>query len=738
MASFEASSNGTPGVERGLATAHASLHAEVQASAPMAKTGLEAHALQTAAAHIPAHVPGLESLAAIPGAHEPISPLIQLIMRMPGHIGIVSSFFEAIGNLFLPHADFLANFDFSSLLGSHLHGPVLGALPTDHPAIALSALPHDAHILADLAQAGTTNIHMGDTVMHLHQEGAFASRSALNVSGTVDLGKPQYEGLKAEQATFDRTASAGQDVLAGPGLTQVSPVSHLAGARTVFSHRLFEGIGRNSPVTPSTATSQATSQLSPQLNASGQVGQANPAALNASGRIGDGAISGAAPAQIGQPGHLLGQFGPSGAVSDVLGGRHLIAMHNGTDVSAPSLDASSASDQYLNQVGAVGQDAKPLMAMKAKELSLNGGDAQTSLHAPSLDKSVIHGHSVGRLIGHQAIGHKALHSQGGQSRNASTGGAAASPSQATQSSSQSQPTTHGSGAKPAVASDQTTIASNSVSQAQTATASSYMTRSGDSLWSIAKNNLGNAMRWQDIYKMNMDKIGANPGFIHTGTSLQMPADGSSLASTGAEASKYVVHSGDNLWNISGKMLGSHARWGEIYRLNSDLIGTDPRSILPGQELRLPGATDSTSAIADANVIHNVAPDHIHHAGEQLAEAGGANVSHATQQIAQHTTPHIPQHATPQSAPHRNEHLAEAAGANANQAIHVQTSMIKPLAPQPSIATNVTLSHPTGLSGPGGANAANLDFTNAATQPPIKHAIVSPSLAPDLSSFFSKH
>src|SRR5271168_1249381 len=248
MGSFEISNNGLTGAEKGLATGSSGFHAELQAARPLPATGAEAHALSAPAAH---------AFAPIPGAHEPISPLIQLIMRMPGHLGILSSFFEAIGNMLLPHVDLLSNFDLSSLIGSHGHGAVGTGLPTDHNAIALDALSPGAHILQGMVP-GMGGFHMGDTAMQMHHEGMMAGRSALNVSGTIDIAKPQYEGLKAEQPTLARTSTSSQDLLSGPGISEVNPGQHLAGARTVFSHRLFEGIaGRNNPMASSTTASQS-------------------------------------------------------------------------------------------------------------------------------------------------------------------------------------------------------------------------------------------------------------------------------------------------------------------------------------------------------------------------------------------------------------------------------------------------------------------------------------------------
>lgn len=50
---------------------------------------------------------------------------------------------------------------------------------------------------------------------------------------------------------------------------------------------------------------------------------------------------------------------------------------------------------------------------------------------------------------------------------------------------------------------------------------------------------------------------------------------------------YTVKSGDCLWNIAKKLLGSGSRYTEIYNLNKDKI-KNPNLIYPGQVLRIPG------------------------------------------------------------------------------------------------------------------------------------------------------
>ncbi|HEY9713752.1 MAG TPA: hypothetical protein V6C72_09795, partial [Chroococcales cyanobacterium] len=71
-------------------------------------TGAEAAGLHAAI------VPGSES-GALAAAHQvgnqAISPIVQMIMRMPGHLGLVTSFFEALQNFFAPLHEALGALD---------------------------------------------------------------------------------------------------------------------------------------------------------------------------------------------------------------------------------------------------------------------------------------------------------------------------------------------------------------------------------------------------------------------------------------------------------------------------------------------------------------------------------------------------------------------------------------------------------------------------------------------------
>jgi len=50
----------------------------------------------------------------------------------------------------------------------------------------------------------------------------------------------------------------------------------------------------------------------------------------------------------------------------------------------------------------------------------------------------------------------------------------------------------------------------------------YTVKSGDTLWGIAKQTLGDGSRWQEIYNANVSVIGKNPNLIYPGQVLRIP------------------------------------------------------------------------------------------------------------------------------------------------------------------------------------------------------------------------
>lgn len=53
------------------------------------------------------------------------------------------------------------------------------------------------------------------------------------------------------------------------------------------------------------------------------------------------------------------------------------------------------------------------------------------------------------------------------------------------------------------------------------------------------------------------------------------------------ARTYHVKKGDSFYKIAGDVLGDSSRWKELFDLNKELVGGDPKRLKPGQEVTLP-------------------------------------------------------------------------------------------------------------------------------------------------------
>lgn len=106
---------------------------------------------------------------------------------------------------------------------------------------------------------------------------------------------------------------------------------------------------------------------------------------------------------------------------------------------------------------------------------------------------------------------------------------------------------------------------------ETATAGTYRVKSGDSLWKIAAEQLGDGTRYKEIMALN----GLTSDVIHVGTVLKIPGASEAPAPVEKPVYKtYTVKKNDNLWNIAVKYLGKGTRYKEIMALNgltSDVI-----------------------------------------------------------------------------------------------------------------------------------------------------------------------
>jgi nucleoid-associated protein YgaU len=122
----------------------------------------------------------------------------------------------------------------------------------------------------------------------------------------------------------------------------------------------------------------------------------------------------------------------------------------------------------------------------------------------------------------------------------------------------------------------------------------YRVRSGDSLWTIARDHLGSATRYPEIAKLNAKVLGGRPGFITPGTILQLPT--SAPIERDRRGQTVIVKRGDTLSGIAEDQLGDADRYPEIFKGSKAIAQpgnrhlTDPDVIDVGWTLKIPGPT----------------------------------------------------------------------------------------------------------------------------------------------------
>lgn len=676
--------------------------------------------------------------AAAAGAAE-ISPLVQLIMRLPGAMGVTASFFEWLQTLFMPTSIMDAfNPVHWAQLGAQIKANLSGltghglALPSEHLPISLSLLPGNAPIFHQMGLShGLTfdGMSKGFSANGLSQVNL---RDQLNVSGTLDLKKPQFE--MGPSASRSGSLLRTDGVLSGPSLnTDITP-SQLSGTERIFSDKIATaqvggGSSGVSSIVSSTSTpvngavpsssTQATSHLNVGSSPFGQQEFASPSAAY---RLGDGMVSG--PSMSGNIGYQLSGSGsasldsapalsPSGAVSNQLGGQQLLANENiGAPTYRPSMGGYYNSAEPVSSslsgdaASAAGDSSSGIQPLKAEALSLvkkaksMGGRPVMDYQGHQSKGGAYHSHSSGAMdqVSHRTLarnGHSVhTHTSGGavdQTAHTNTNAAPRPVTRAQQQvriqqpqpAAQSQVENFQYESQPVEQQATSTSPENlATNQVGTDAVQNYTVRSGDNLWDIAKKHLGDGSRWTEIYHLNMDAVGSNPSLIHPGLELKMP--GSDIAQA-TDAGQYTVQPGDNLWDISQKHLGDGSRWGELYKANMDVVGDNPRLIFPGQTLQMPGQP----------VI-------------------GQNVLSADPGLVQGAANPMPAQPTAMAQPDPSS---------------MQSSGYQQVAPQQ--VSQAPVQQPIG--GPGAAEAATLDPGQA----PADDSAVSSTLAPDLSFLYTK-
>jgi nucleoid-associated protein YgaU len=720
---------------------------------------------------------------ALSAAQQQISPIIQLIMRMPGHIGVMSSVFEAFSNFFMGHADFLGAFD-PHLLA--MHGADATAhldaskdlLAGEHMHVDMHMLPHDAPILGD---ANFHGLEHGMEINSVAGEHSFdlsyvnehlLDHSNLNVSGTLDGAKSQFEGLSF-------TDPHGE-IISGPSLSQASPATHLASGHRVFLDQSFSrvnsmGTAGSQAIAASTATPSVTSALSQPLstastslnvgaNAFGQQASALPAVANTTPAAGLGAnvsdggsLSGFSGASD-TGGSSMGAPGNPAASSDLK-----LALNKAPEggLAGKGFGTNEYGANYINEQSS-GAGNGLLKGLKAKELSLDDSVKNHNLAQASTPQSPSAHHPAAshtadsvKHAAHKASAEPAKHHAASKhlsSKSSSMSGKSTAITKPTEADAQVPGAEGADGGAQATQSNSEEIANAEGTDATKATdapeTTSYTVKEGDCLWNIAKDHLGDSSKWQEIYKLNTDVIGENPDLIHTGATIQLPGGDHAAVADAGEAAKYVVKSGDNLWDIAKHNLGGGTKWGDIYKLNHDVIGENPSLIHPGQEFNLgaPHEGVDTGKLADANVPGADAPGaDAHAAGAPTAEVAQAPAAPAaptgpapsafgtpseTAALPEFGSPQsaVAQHAPVEIQPSQPDpHMFSTGAATAAPA--------QPMAQPQSVAPSTPTS-PTTDVGPGAAGAATLPEFGSAPVSPDKSSLVSSSMMSSLQDFLT--
>ena len=156
---------------------------------------------------------------------------------------------------------------------------------------------------------------------------------------------------------------------------------------------------------------------------------------------------------------------------------------------------------------------------------------------------------------------------------------------------------------PNTASSKTPTVSTVVPKLQYSGPQTYTVRSGDTLWKIAEEKLGDGNRYRELASWNGL---VNPSQIHVGQILQLTYESPQeekndnkskedaqngyaqekppKKKTEIKNREYTVQKGDSLWRIAERELGNGSRYREIVSLNNI---QNPSSLSIGMKLRMP-------------------------------------------------------------------------------------------------------------------------------------------------------
>ena len=167
----------------------------------------------------------------------------------------------------------------------------------------------------------------------------------------------------------------------------------------------------------------------------------------------------------------------------------------------------------------------------------------------------------------------------------------------------------------------------------------HVVKSGDDLWSLAQQYLGDGSQWRQIVAANATLLDPASD-LPVGAVLAIPVPDAPIPvapppvmpdqAPGTNQTMVVVRAGDSLWSLAQQYLGDGGRWPALFEANRTVV-SDPGVIRPGWELRLPGGTDAapeTVVVRAGDSLWSLAQQYLGDGGRwpALFEANRAVVS----------------------------------------------------------------------------------------------------------------
>ncbi len=533
--------------------------------------------------------------ALIAKVNEAISPVIGMIMKLPGALGFMHSLFEVLGSFLLGNFNLLDMLN-PMILGQHAAASFskIGETLGQSLGSSLSLLPGHAPIFDSLGHHMSSmgsGMNYGTSDFLSMKLNTSISGAPLNQMRIHETFGQKLNGIGSmNKPMFEQSGSLGHGTLSGPSLTGHSMAEQMAGHSRLFSDSLAHA-GKSLTSTtsnlnsisasnaPSSVATNANSALTAEVPKLDTSANSQISFQDAGYKMSSQSVdSSAQTASMSDASNV----GPSGRVPDAIGGNKIASNFN--------MNQPQFANSGNGAAQAASQNTNGLSGLKAKQLSFENlaqnqikphGDVPVAKAAPtaSADSTGALKPQLAEAPKHIEVPKHHVEAPKHQIHHAPKVHARA------------EAPKHQVAEAPKV---------NEVPQEVTGEMQSYTIQRGDNLWNLAKDHLGDGNRWNEIYALNKDLIGSNPNLIHTGSNLNMPGAGGSEIAHTASASSYTVQPGDNLWNVSKKLFGEGKNWGDIYSMNKDVIGSNPGLIQPGQQLQINSGSE-TLAGANQNI-----------------------------------------------------------------------------------------------------------------------------------------